>query len=97
MGTIRLGKRTEGRSPLIKDFVPLAELEDLVFGAWDIFEDNATKRRCTRRARKRIAGAAQAAALESQADAGGLRSEYVKRLSGTTSKKGRPRWSSPNS
>jgi len=41
MGTIRLGKRTEGRSPLIKDFVPLAELSDLVFGAWDIFPDNA--------------------------------------------------------
>ncbi len=40
MGTIRLGKRTEGRSPLIKDFVPLAGLEDIVFGAWDIFEDN---------------------------------------------------------
>jgi myo-inositol-1-phosphate synthase len=41
MGTIRLGKRTEGRVPLIKDFVPLADLNDLVFGAWDIFEDNA--------------------------------------------------------
>ena len=41
MGTIRLGKRTEGRSPLIKDFVPLADINDLVFGAWDIFEDNA--------------------------------------------------------
>jgi myo-inositol-1-phosphate synthase len=41
MGTIRLGKRTEGRSPLIKDFVPLASLDDVVFGAWDIFEDNA--------------------------------------------------------
>ncbi len=41
MGTIRLGKRTEGRSPLIKDFVPLASLDDLVFGGWDIFEDNA--------------------------------------------------------
>src|SRR5262244_992018 len=40
MGTIRLGKRTEGRSPLIKDFVPLAQLDDLVFGAWDIFEEN---------------------------------------------------------
>lgn len=40
MGTIRLGKRTEGRSPLIKDFVPLAELNDLVFGAWDLFEEN---------------------------------------------------------
>ena len=41
MGTIRLGKRTEGRSPLIRDFVPLASLEDVVFGGWDIFEDNA--------------------------------------------------------
>ena len=41
LGTIRLGKRTEHRSPAIRDFVPLARLEDLVFGAWDIFEDNA--------------------------------------------------------
>ncbi len=40
MGTIRLGKRTDGRSPLVKDFVPLAELNDIVFGGWDIFEDN---------------------------------------------------------
>src|SRR2546421_5144414 len=39
LATIRLGKRTEGRSPLIRDFVPLAGLDDLVFGAWDIFED----------------------------------------------------------
>src|SRR3989440_877925 len=41
MGTIRLGKRTENRVPLIKDFVPLADLNDLVFGAWDIFPDSA--------------------------------------------------------
>ncbi len=41
MATIRLGKRTEGRSPYIKDFVPLAKLDDLVFGGWDIFEDTA--------------------------------------------------------
>src|SRR5215471_6323496 len=40
LGTIRLGKRTEHRSPLIKDFVPLAALDDLAFGCWDIFEDN---------------------------------------------------------
>jgi len=40
MGTVRLGKRTEGRSPLIREFVPLAELNDIVFGGWDIFEDN---------------------------------------------------------
>jgi myo-inositol-1-phosphate synthase len=41
MGTIRLGKRTENRSPAIKDFVPLAGLNDLVFGAWDIFPESA--------------------------------------------------------
>ena len=40
MGTIRLGKRTDGTSPLIKDFVPLANLNDVVFTGWDIFEDN---------------------------------------------------------
>jgi myo-inositol-1-phosphate synthase len=41
MGTIRLGKRTENRVPLIRDFVKLAKLDDLVFGAWDIFEEDA--------------------------------------------------------
>ena len=41
MGTIRLGKRTDNRTPLIKDFVPLAPLADLAFGGWDIYEDNA--------------------------------------------------------
>ncbi|MGD2125326.1 MAG: inositol-3-phosphate synthase [Desulfobacteraceae bacterium] len=40
LGTIRLGKRFEYRIPLIRDFVPLAHLEDLVFGGWDIFPDN---------------------------------------------------------
>src|SRR5271166_2184354 len=40
MGTVRLGKRTDGRSPKVKDFVPLAELNDLVFTGWDIFEDD---------------------------------------------------------
>jgi myo-inositol-1-phosphate synthase len=41
MATIRLGKRTENRSPLIKDFVPLASLEDIVFGGWDPIPDDA--------------------------------------------------------
>jgi myo-inositol-1-phosphate synthase len=40
LGTIRLGKRTEARAPFIKDFVPLAALDDLVFGAWDPMPDN---------------------------------------------------------
>jgi myo-inositol-1-phosphate synthase len=41
LGTIRLGRRDEGRSPRIADFLPLAKLDDLVFGAWDIFPDDA--------------------------------------------------------
>jgi myo-inositol-1-phosphate synthase len=41
LGTVRLGKRTDGRTPKIKDFVPLAGLDDLVFGGWDIFNDTA--------------------------------------------------------
>ena len=41
LGTIRLGKRTDNNSPLIKKFVPLADLDDLVFGGWDLFKDNA--------------------------------------------------------
>ena len=40
MATIRLGKRTENRSPLIKEFVPLASLDDIVFGAWDPIPDD---------------------------------------------------------
>jgi len=41
LGTIRLGKRTDNNSPRIKKFVPLADLDDLVFGGWDLFKDNA--------------------------------------------------------
>jgi myo-inositol-1-phosphate synthase len=41
MGTIRLGKRTDGRAPLISEFVPLANLSEIVFGAWDPVPDNA--------------------------------------------------------
>src|ERR1051326_3008616 len=41
MGTIRLGKRTDDRSPLIRDFVPLAGLDQMVFGAWDPISDTA--------------------------------------------------------
>src|SRR3954471_4781072 len=41
MATIRLGKRTDNRAPLIKDFVPLANLKDIVFGGWDPIPDDA--------------------------------------------------------
>src|SRR5262245_12294472 len=40
MGHIRLGKRTDKKSPLIKDFVSLTPLKDIEFGAWDIFDEN---------------------------------------------------------
>jgi myo-inositol-1-phosphate synthase len=90
MGAIRLGKRTDNRSPLIKDFVPLARLEDLEFAGWDIYPDSAYEA-----ARK--AGVLEAAHLEP------LRSfleeikpwpavfdpQYVKKLSGSHVKKGR--------
>jgi myo-inositol-1-phosphate synthase len=90
MGTVRLGKRTEGRSPLIKDFVPLSSLDDVVFGAWDIFEDNSYEAAKT-------AGVLEADLLEK------IRPEleaikpmpavfdrrYVKRLDGPNVKKGK--------
>jgi myo-inositol-1-phosphate synthase len=41
LGTIRLGKRTEGRTPKISELVPLAKLDDIVFGGWDVFPDDA--------------------------------------------------------
>jgi myo-inositol-1-phosphate synthase len=47
LGTIRLGKRTDNRTPLVREFVPLARIDDLVFGAWDIFPDT-----CYQSARK---------------------------------------------
>jgi myo-inositol-1-phosphate synthase len=90
MGTVRLGRRTDNRVPAIKDFVPLAKLEDLVFGAWDIFPDSAFE------------AATHAGVLEKEL-LGKLRTplqkikpmkavfdqNYVKRLTGTNVKKGK--------
>ena len=89
MGTVRLGKRTEGRVPLIKDFVPLASLDDLVFGGWDIFEDD-----CYEAAR--TAGVIEPPLLEQmRPELESIRpwpavfdQRYVKRLSGPNVKKG---------
>jgi myo-inositol-1-phosphate synthase len=90
MGTIRLGKRTDNRTLLIKEFVDLAPLEDLVFGGWDIFPENAFET------------AVQAEVLERRhldpiADElqgvvpmkGAFFPEYVKRLNGTHVKQAR--------
>ncbi|MGH9719978.1 MAG: inositol-3-phosphate synthase [Bryobacteraceae bacterium] len=83
LGTVRLGKRTENRSPKIHEFVPLARPEDLVFGGWDIFEDN-----CYEAARK--AGVLESALLDQvreplqsiQPMPAVFDQEYVKRLDG---------------
>ena len=89
MGTIRLGKRNEGRTPLIKDFLPLASLDDLVFGAWDIFEENGYEAAMT-------AGVLDASMLEQvRPELEAIRpwpavfdQRYVKRLMGTNVKTG---------
>src|SRR6185436_12096393 len=84
------GKRTEGRSPLIKDFVPLASLGDVVFGGWDIFEDNSYEAAKT-------AGVLEEGLLEKirpeleaiKPMAAVFDRRYVKRLDGPNVKKGK--------
>jgi myo-inositol-1-phosphate synthase len=84
MGTIRLGKRSDARTPLVRDFVPLAPLNDLVFGGWDIFEDTALES-------ARHAGVLEEKHITPVADdlssvtpmAGAFYPNYVKRLHGT--------------
>src|SRR3954469_20169731 len=90
MGTIRLGKRTEGRSPKINEVVPLSGLDDLVFGGWDIFEDDCY-------AAARTAGVIEPALLEQvRPELEQIRpwpavfdQRYVKRLDGPNVKRGR--------
>ena len=76
LATIRLGKRTDGRTPYIRDFVPLAGLNDLVFGGWDIFEDSAYDAAANAKVLETsTARAGEGAAARDQADEGGVRSE----------------------
>jgi myo-inositol-1-phosphate synthase len=90
MGTIRLGKRTDNRSPKVSDFVPLAKLDELVFGGWDIFEDNAYEA-------AKHAGVLSKEDLESvrpfleniRPMPGVFEPSYVKKLSGTYVKTGK--------
>jgi myo-inositol-1-phosphate synthase len=90
MATIRLGKRTDGRAPLIKDFVPLAKLSDIVFGGWDPIPDDAYTA-----ARK--AGVIEKEQIEAIAPflkgikpmKAAFDQYYVKKLKGTNVKKGR--------
>src|SRR5713101_172309 len=90
MGTVRLGKRTENRSPKISDVVPLSSLDDLVFGGWDIFDDDCY-------AAARTAGVIEPALLEKvRPELEKIRpwlavfdQHYVKRLDGPNVKKGK--------
>src|SRR5213083_345342 len=90
MGTVRLGKRTEGRSPKISDVVPLASLDDLVFGGWDIFDEDCY-------ASARTAGVLESSLLEKvRPELEKIRpwpavfdQRYVKRLAGPNVKRGK--------
>ncbi|HEY4049734.1 MAG TPA: inositol-3-phosphate synthase [Acidobacteriaceae bacterium] len=90
MGTIRLGKRTDGRTPLIQDFVPLAKLNQLCFTGWDIFADDMYEAASTAKVLERdqlenirpfLEGIHPLPAVFDQ--------YYVKRLNGTNVKKGK--------
>ncbi len=84
MGTIRLGKRTDNRAPLIKDFVDLAPLDDLVFGGWDIFPENAHETALQAEVLERRHLDPIADELSRVAPMkGAFFPEYVKRLNGT--------------
>jgi len=89
-GTVRLGKRTDNRNPLISDLVPIAKLDDLVFGGWDIFPDNAYE--AARRAG--VLNEGHLASLRGFLEPitpwpGVFDPAYVKRLNGTQVKKGK--------
>ena len=90
MGTIRLGKRTEGRSPKINDAVPLVDLDNIVFGGWDIFEENSYQA-------ARTAGVLETSLLDQiKPELEAIKpmtavfdQRYVKRLDGPNVKKGK--------
>jgi myo-inositol-1-phosphate synthase len=90
LATIRLGKRTEGRSPKIKDFVPLAGLNDLVFGGWDIYEDTAYESAANAKVLERTqldelkSSLASIRPMKAVFD-----QEYVRRINGPNVKKGK--------
>ena len=89
MGTIRLGKRTENRVPLIKEFVPLADLDDLVFGAWDIFPDSAYEAAMTAGVlEKELLAQLKPQLQKIKPMKAVFDQSYVKRLNGTNVKEG---------
>jgi myo-inositol-1-phosphate synthase len=90
MGTIRLGKRTDNKSPLIRDFVPLAALNDIVFTGWDIFEDNVYESAAHAKVLEKETIEKMKPYLESIKPLPAVFDQYyVKRLHGTHVKKGK--------
>src|SRR4051812_40805610 len=90
MGTVRLGKRTDNRSPLIQEFVPLAKMEDIVFGGWDLFPDDAYQAAC----KAGVLSTEHLAQLKDFLSAikpmpAVFEQEYVKKLTATHFKKGK--------
>ncbi len=93
LATIRLGKRTDNNTPYIRDFVPLAKLDQLVFGGWDIFNDN-----CYEAAKN--ANVLEAPLLEKLREpleaikpmSAVFDQEYVKRITGPNVKKSKDKW-----
>jgi myo-inositol-1-phosphate synthase len=89
LAAIRLGKRTEDRTPLVRDFVPLAGLNDLVVGGWDIFQDNAYEAALNAQVLDKTLLEQVKGPLEAiQPMKGVFYPEYVKRLHGTWVKDG---------
>ncbi|MBW2624312.1 MAG: inositol-3-phosphate synthase, partial [Deltaproteobacteria bacterium] len=89
MATIRLGKRDENRRPKIKEFIPLADLDDLVFGGWDIFPQNCHEAACEAGVLNDKDLAQVASFLENiQPWPGAFNQAYVKNLDGTHVKPG---------
>jgi myo-inositol-1-phosphate synthase len=90
MGTIRLGKRTDNRVPRIKDFVPLAALDSIVFGAWDIFPDSALEAAAKAGVLKKDLLEQVGEEMEALKPMSAVFSQnYVKRLSGENVKTGK--------
>ncbi len=93
MATVRLGKRTRMRSPLIRDFVPLDKLDSLVFGGWDIFPDNAYEAARKAGVLDRESLAKIRKFLESiRPMPAAFDNSYVRKLDGTHLKKGKTKY-----
>ena len=93
IGKIRLGKRSENRDALVRDVVPLASLDQIVFGAWDIFNDNAYE--AAKKAK--VLDSATIEALKPELErvkpmSAVFDPEYIKRINGPNVKKGENKW-----